>query len=188
MKTSSSYTDKNNPRHAVASSTDNAKTLPKKGASTKEGEHHSTSPVDDATGGVKHKGAEERIRFQARLLDAVGHAVIATDPQGKIIYWNRAAQELYGWSEEEVMGRSVLEVTRSEMMLERAEEIRSALMIGRGWSGEFEVRRKDGTSFMAMITDTTVYDEEGYLAAIVSVSTDITERKRAEERLRQAET
>ena len=42
--------------------------------------------------------------FHARMLDAVGQAVIATDPLGKVIYWNRAAESLYGWSAEESMG------------------------------------------------------------------------------------
>ncbi|MDP9411369.1 MAG: PAS domain-containing protein, partial [Actinomycetota bacterium] len=85
--------------------------------------------------------------MQARLLDTVGLAVIATDPQGKIIYWNRAAEDLYGWSEEEAMGRSIMEVTPSEQMVERAGEIMSELQAGRSWSGEFEVRRKGGTTF-----------------------------------------
>src|SRR5215204_2067232 len=49
-------------------------------------------------------------RFHARLLDAVGQAVIAADPQGTVIYWNRAAQELYGWSAEEAMGHPIMEV------------------------------------------------------------------------------
>jgi PAS domain S-box-containing protein len=62
----------------------------------------------DITG---RKRAEEQIRFQRRLLDAVGQAIIATDLQGKIIYWNRAAKELYGWSAEEVMGHPIVEVT-----------------------------------------------------------------------------
>ena len=69
--------------------------------------------------------------FQARLLDEVGQAVIATDPQGKIIYWNRAAEVLYGWSSEEVMGRSVVEVTPSEELVDRAEEIMAELGAGR---------------------------------------------------------
>jgi PAS domain-containing protein len=47
---------------------------------------------------TERKSAEEQINFQARLLDAVGQAIIATNPQGTIIYWNRAAEELYGWS------------------------------------------------------------------------------------------
>ena len=138
------------------------------------------NPPDDTL----HSGIEAQ--FQARLLDASGQAVIATDLQGKIIYWTRAAEELYGWSKEEVMGRSILEVTPSEDHLERAEEIMSAFMAGRNWSGEFEVRRKDGTTFSAMVTDTPVHDEEGNLVAIISVSTDIPEHKKTNE-LRRSE-
>ncbi|HZG64497.1 MAG TPA: PAS domain-containing protein, partial [Rubrobacteraceae bacterium] len=121
---------------------------------------------------IERKQAEEEIRFQARLLDVVGQAVIATDPQGKIIYWNRAAEVLYGWSATEVMGRSVMEVTPSEELIHRAEEIMAKLAAGRSWSGEMEVRRKDGTTFPAMVTDTPVFDEAGTLTAIIGISTD----------------
>jgi PAS domain S-box-containing protein len=137
----------------------------------------------DITG---RKSAEEQIRFQARLLDAVGQAIIATNPQGRIIYWNRAAEELYGWSKEEVMGRAIVEVTPSQEMLERAEEIMSELRAGRSWSGEFVVQRKDGSTFPVMVTDTPVHDEQGSLEGIIGVSTDITEIKKMEE-LRRSE-
>lgn len=60
------------------------------------------------------KRAMEQIRFHRRLLDAIGQAIIATDLQGRIIYWNQAADELYGWTTEEVMGRPIVEVTLSE--------------------------------------------------------------------------
>src|SRR5215217_1262189 len=129
----------------------------------------------DITG---RKSAEEQIRFQARLLDAVGQAIIATNPQGTIIYWNRAAEELYGWPKEEVMGRPIVEVTPSEEMLERAEEIMSDLSAGRSWSGEFGVQRKYGSTFPAMVTDTPVHDEQGNLAGIIGVSTDIPNSKK----------
>jgi PAS domain-containing protein len=66
---------------------------------------------------TERKRADERIRLQAQLLSAVGQAAIATDLQGKIIYWNRAAEEMYGWSAEEVMGRPIIEVTPSEELL-----------------------------------------------------------------------
>jgi PAS domain S-box-containing protein len=135
---------------------------------------------------TERREVEGRVRFQARLLEAVGQAVIATDPQGTIIYWNRAAEELYGWSQEEAMGRSIMEVTPSEQMLERAEEIMAEILAGRSWSGEFEVRRKDGTTFPAMVTDTPVHDEQGNLVAIIGVSTNITEIKQTEE-LRRSE-
>jgi len=125
-------------------------------------------------------------RFHARLLDAVGQAVIATDPLGKVLYWNRTAQELYGWSAEEAMGRPIVEVTPSEDLAEQAEEIMSELMAGRSWMGEFTVRRKDGTTFPALVTDTPVHDDQGNLIAIIGVSTDITEIKETEE-LRRSE-
>jgi PAS domain S-box-containing protein len=135
---------------------------------------------------TRRKRAEEQIRFQRRLHDAVGQAIIATDLQGRIIYWNRAAEELYGWSREEVMGRPIVEVTPSEELLERAEEIMSELRAGRSWSGEFVVRRKDGSTFPAMVTDSPVHDEQGTLVGIIGVSTDLTELKKAEE-LRRSE-
>jgi diguanylate cyclase (GGDEF)-like protein/PAS domain S-box-containing protein len=124
--------------------------------------------------------------FHARLLDALGQAVIATDPLGKVLYWNRAAESLYGWSAEEAMGRSIMEVTPSEDLVERAEEIMSELKSGKSWTGEFTVRRKDGTTFPALVTDTPVHDEQGDLVAVIGVSTDVTEIRRTEE-LRRSE-
>jgi diguanylate cyclase (GGDEF)-like protein/PAS domain S-box-containing protein len=121
--------------------------------------------------------------FHARLLDSVGQAVIAANLQGKVIYWNGAAQELYGWSAEEAIGRPIMEITSSEDLMEQAEEIMTELMAGRSWTGEFVVRRKDGTTFPALVTDTPAHDDEGNLVAIIGVYTDITERKRMEERL-----
>jgi PAS domain S-box-containing protein len=84
------------------------------------------------------------------------------------------------------MGRAVLEVIPSEELTERAQEIMTDLIAGRSWSGEFTVRRKDGTTFPAMVTDTPVRDEQGNLLAIIGVSTDITELKETEE-LRRSE-
>ena len=137
-------------------------------------------PADDTVPGGTNAS------FQARLLDAVGQAIITTDPEGKVTYCNRAAEKLYGWSAEEVMGRLIMEVTLSEELAERAEEIMSELRAGRSWSGELEVRHKDGTTFTAHVTDTPVYDEQGALVAIIGVSTDITELKKTDE-LRRSE-
>ena len=53
-----------------------------------------------------HK-AGDHIRFQASLLENAGEAVIATDLQGQIIYWNRAAEDLYGWAAAETLGRDI---------------------------------------------------------------------------------
>ena len=88
---------------------------------------------------------ERQLRLQARLLDAVGQSVIATDLEGKVIYWNRAAEDLYGWSAGEALGRILRDMTGIEGLLEKSEEVNTELRPGRTWSGEALLRRKDGS-------------------------------------------
>ncbi|HEY7544143.1 MAG TPA: PAS domain S-box protein [Blastocatellia bacterium] len=131
--------------------------------------------------------AEESIRFQARLLDSLEQAVIATDLNGTVVYWNRFAESLYGWSAGEAAGRDILEVTPADISKEQGAEILSRLRTGESWSGEFLVRRRDGVVFPAMITDSPVYDNDGTLIGIVGISRDVTERKLIEGALRESE-
>ncbi|HEY9667448.1 MAG TPA: PAS domain S-box protein, partial [Coleofasciculaceae cyanobacterium] len=133
------------------------------------------------------KQAEKHIHFQARLLDAVEQAVIATDLQGNITYWNRFAQVLYGWSADEVLGRLILEVTPASTTQAEAAEIFSQLQAGESWSGEFFVQRREGAIFPIMIVDSPIYDEQGVLSGIVGISMDITQLKQAEMALRDSE-
>ena len=134
---------------------------------------------------TERRTAEESIRLQAELLAAVGQAVIATDPEGAIIYWNRAAERAYGWTAAEVIGRTITDVTPADTSREQVDEIMSALAAGQTWTGDFRVRRKDGTTFLAMVSDTPVMDRSGRLMAIIGVSTDVTEQRRSEESMRQ---
>jgi PAS domain S-box-containing protein len=131
--------------------------------------------------------AEESVRFQAHLLDTVEQAVIATDLAGQITYWNHFAERLYGWPAPEAVGRSIFEVTPEESEGAHAAEIMSQLAAGATWSGEFNVRRRDGSSFPALVTDTPIQDEAGRLVGVVGVSTDLTELKRAEAAVHVAE-
>src|SRR5215204_2718442 len=146
--------------------------------------HGFVANVRDFTG---RRRAEDSIRFQAHLLDTVEQAVIATDLEGRITYWNHFAEKLYGWPAGEAVGRSILEVTPDASEGTYAAEIMSHLMEGRTWSGEFNVRRRDGTSFPALVTDTPIHDEAGRLVGVVGVSTDLTERKRSEAAVHAAE-
>jgi PAS domain S-box-containing protein len=136
---------------------------------------------------TERKRVEDAVRFQAHLLDTVEQAVIATDLSGIIVYWNRFAAELYGWSSGESLGRNIMELIPAESSKEQAVEIWSLLKDGQSWSGEFLARRRDGSLFPALITGSPVYDDKGVLVGIVGVSVDITERKRAEEKLKRSE-
>jgi PAS domain S-box-containing protein len=135
---------------------------------------------------TERKRAEERVLFQAHLLEQVQAAVIATDMQGTVTHWNEHAERLYGWSREEALGRRITELTVGAGEAEPlAEEIMRRVRAGKTWEGEFAVRRKDGSAFPAHVTDSLIRDAEGRAVGIVGVSTDITERKRLEESLRE---
>ncbi|MDQ3134504.1 MAG: PAS domain S-box protein, partial [Acidobacteriota bacterium] len=136
---------------------------------------------------TERKQAEESRRFQAHLLDTVEQSVIATDLDGIVIYWNQFAQKLYGWTAQEATGRQIMELTTPEIMSEQALEIMSQLRQGKGWAGEFNVQRRDGTTFPAQIINSPINDDKGTLIGIVGVSINITERKRAEEELNASE-
>lgn len=125
--------------------------------------------------------AEEALRFQAQLLDAAGKAIIATNPEGQIIYWNRFAERLYGWTADETIGQHIVDITPTDATREQAAAIMAQLLEGDSWSGEFMVQHKDGSSFPAFVVDTPIYDHSGNLIGIVGVSSDITDRKRAEQ-------
>ena len=133
---------------------------------------------------TERKQVEARIYFQAGLLEAVGQAVIATDLAGAVIYFNRAAEELYGCPAAKALGRNILEIYVPTLSQAEAIEIMQQLNAGKTWSGEFLVQRQDGTIFPAQVSDSPVVNESGQLTAIIGISTDITERKQAEELMR----
>jgi PAS domain S-box-containing protein len=133
------------------------------------------------------KEAEERVLFQAHLLEQVQAAVIATDMRGKVTHWNEHAERLYGWSREEAMGRDIMELTVGPGEAGIAGDIMRQVGTGGTWEGEFTVRRRDGSTFYAHVTDSVIRDAQGRPTGVVGVSTDITERKRTEEELRESE-
>ena len=138
----------------------------------------------------ERKTSDREIAFQARLLSAVEQAVIATDLDGKVVYWNSFAEALYGWSAEEAIGANVMDLIPAETVREQALEVMKQWKEGKSWSGEFLVRRKDDSVFPAMVTDSPIFNEDRELMGVVGVSVDISERRRAEEeraRLHQSE-
>jgi len=105
-----------------------------------------------------------------RLLEALGQAVIATDAAGMITLWSPAAETLYGWRADEVIGRDILEVTPMDMSRSQGQEIMQALARGELWSGEFHVRTRQGKSFTASVTDIPLLNEARTVAGVVGVS------------------
>jgi len=127
----------------------------------------------------------DHLSFQARLLDAVEQAVMATDLNGVVTYWNRYAERLYGWRAEEAVGQNIIDlIVASEAS---REEILTHLRKGESWSAEIIVHRKDASTLPVQVTRSPIYDNEGRLIGIVGISADITTRKRTEAALAHSE-
>lgn len=97
-------------------------------------------------------------------------AIIVTGADGIVTLWNPAAEDLYGWTAEEAIGRHIIEVAVPPEDSALAEEIFSQLAAGEPWQGAFPVTRKDGTVFQAFVRDVPVLDAEGNVVAIVGTS------------------
>ncbi len=129
------------------------------------------------------RAAEYSIRFQADLLDAAGQAIIGTDRRGRIMFWNKAATRIYGFTRDEVVGRFVPHVVPPVDSDAQMVELTACLARGDTWSGDLWIRCKDRTLVQVFMTTTPVRDAAGEFLAVVGVSTDITERKLAESEL-----
>jgi PAS domain S-box-containing protein len=133
---------------------------------------------------TERKQAEDQLRFQATMLNAVQQAVVATDTAGTITWMNHAAEGLYGWPKEEALGRNILDVTVPQFSQAQAKEILTRLTKGESWSGEFPAQHRDGTIFPAQVNNSVIYNAEGELVGIIGISSDITERKQAQDEVR----
>ncbi|HMI56052.1 MAG TPA: PAS domain S-box protein, partial [Gemmatimonadaceae bacterium] len=131
--------------------------------------------------------SEAAIRFQAQLLNAVQQAVVATDPQGMVIFWNAFAEKLYGWTAEDAVGKAIDSLTPSPFLREHGAEIVERGAAGESWTGEFLVQGKSGKAFPALLTTSPVRDERGTVLGFVHVSLDLTERRNLEEQFRQSQ-
>jgi len=121
------------------------------------------------------------------FLQALQTAVIITDSAGSITYWNPFAEKLYGWPAGEVVGRNIMDITVTAASKEEAEAHMATLRAGEGWSGEFDVRCKNGRLLSALVTLSPLYDDNGRVLAIVGVSQDLRGHKAAEAQLRTAQ-
>lgn len=131
--------------------------------------------------------AERELRFRARLLDCVQQAIVVTDLKGRVQYWNQFAEKLFGWSAADAAGRHVAQLMMPADQVDTLDGILDRTRTENGWATECEVQHRDGRIFPVEIQYAPVRDEKGKVIGTIGVSTDISERKAAERRLRQSE-
>ncbi len=124
--------------------------------------------------------AEESVRFQASLLAQVGSAVVATDADGRITYWNRFATELLGWGADEIIGQRLIDVVVPPRRGGLRRTIVTSLLRHGQWEGETELQRRDGGTTLVTVAGAAIRDGDGRVSGFVAVASDITARRRAE--------
>ena len=128
----------------------------------------------------ERKKAEAEIEYQAGILTFVNDAILATDENFRIRSWNAAAERIYGWKAEEVLGATGEMILRTQFTGDgREKAIRQLLETG-AFSQEVTQVRKDGSRVDVDARTVAIRDTDGNITGFISVNREITDRKRAE--------
>jgi two-component system, LuxR family, sensor kinase FixL len=130
--------------------------------------------------------AEILLREQSHLLDLTHDTIFARDLNDIITYWNRGAEELYGWKRQEALGKVSHQLLQT-IFPARMEEITNELFRRGRWEGEIIHKKRDGTPVIVASRWSLQRDEQGRPVATLETNNDMTERKQAEEKLRMAQ-
>ncbi|WP_342245676.1 putative bifunctional diguanylate cyclase/phosphodiesterase [Pseudomonas sp. OTU5201] len=126
--------------------------------------------------------SEKQFRQQASLLDKAQDAIVVHDMDHRILYWNKSAERLYGLFKEEALGKSAQDLIYQG---HAAVDVATHCLIETGdWSGEVTLRRRDGSTITFESHRTLVRDDNGVPQSVLSINTDITHRKAAEQEVR----
>jgi PAS domain S-box-containing protein len=148
-----------------------------------DGEGHPLYFITTVIDVTAQKQIEEKLRYQASLLESANDAIVVSDAQYRLTDWNAAAETLYGWKAGEVLGQNGLELIRTEWPAAETEEMRRTIAEVGHWRGEATQQRKDGTRIPVEVSSMVLRDPSGRITGYISLNRDISERKRAEEEI-----
>jgi PAS domain S-box-containing protein len=131
--------------------------------------------------------SEETLREQANLLSLTHDSIFVIDMEGVIKYWNRGAEERYGWTAQQAVGRVVHDLLKT-VFPTPLEEIKAEVIRTDRWEGELAHTKQDESQVVVASRWALQRDPKGTPVAILETNNDITERKRAEQELRESET
>ncbi|MGA2668514.1 MAG: PAS domain S-box protein [Ignavibacteria bacterium] len=135
---------------------------------------------------TERKKTQKEISMLAHAVKSISECVSITDMQNKLMFVNDAFIQTYGFTMEELMGKSLNIIRSQKNPMNLLQDIEQATIRG-GWQGELIHRTRDGKEFPIFLSTSVVKDESGIPIALIGVATDITERKQLENALRDSE-
>ncbi|MGZ3848926.1 MAG: PAS domain-containing sensor histidine kinase [Flavisolibacter sp.] len=137
---------------------------------------------------TERKESEEKLRYLATLTQHIAGAVIGTDSSHHITNWNKGAEEMYGWKEAEVMGKSAQDLLGTQFLSERDEKTWREIFTDKGqWQGEVWQKTKEGQTISVLASIAKVTDGRGQPIGSVAVNKDITAQHQAAQLLKESE-
>jgi PAS domain S-box-containing protein len=133
---------------------------------------------------LQHESA--LLREQTQLLDLTHDTILVRDMNDMITYWNRGAEELYGWKKEETAGKTSYQLLQTKFPVP-LDEITETLLRTERWEGELVHTKRDGSEVVVASRWSLQRDERGRPVATLETNNDITARKRAEDSLHRSQ-
>lgn len=124
----------------------------------------------------------EAHREQATLIDLTHDTVVVRDASDRVVFWNRAAEQMYGWSSHEAVGQKIHKLLKTRFAVP-AETIAEAIRTSDRWEGEVIHTKRDGSSLTVASRWSVLRDERGDIMSTLETNNDITQRRSAEEAL-----
>ncbi len=131
---------------------------------------------------LERQDADVHIRNQASLLDKAQDAIIVCGIDERILFWNKGAERLYGWTSDEALGNSKGKLLYGDPVM--FANAASHVLAQGEWSGEATQHRKNGSTLIVESRCTLVKDDNGAPLSILAINTDITQRKAAEQQIK----
>jgi len=130
---------------------------------------------------------KQHIEFHIQILNSVQQAVIVTDKNAKIILWNNFAEKLYGYTQNEVIGKTTIELISPVELVKESHEKVEEISSGKSLISEYLVKNKSGKTFPVSLKLSPIYNKENEVIGIVGISEDISQKKEIENRLIESE-
>ena len=135
---------------------------------------------------IKRQRAEEELRKLSRAVEQSGSMIFITDLSGNIEFVNPAFSKITGYSPEEAIGQNPSMIKSGKMSPETYEELWTTISRGEVWEGELLNRKKNGELYWEFANISPVKDKDGKITHYLAVKEDITDRKLAEELLKES--
>ena len=132
------------------------------------------------------KATEQTLRQTLEMLDLASDSIIIRDMDDRIIYWNQGAEQLYGWTKAEVIGQYIHTFLQTVFPIPLATVLAEFFQQG-SWEGELHHTRRNGQHIIVASRWTLQRDGEGKPCAQLEINSDITDRKQAEDAIKQSE-